>query len=131
MQDCSSAIVTHSWQSTEKPSYYVFAYSYSKAHNPKADTVRYSWAFGGMFGSLFPPYAIQKSELVFAGRSGWVQMHALLLGRVTEDSEGSDWVMKHLSNLLHREKAATQEGKDVWGEKTGQKKNKWESDQAV
>ncbi len=40
-------------------------------------------------------------------------MHALLLGCVTEASEGSDWVMKHLSNLLHGEKAATQEGKDV------------------
>lgn len=55
-------------------------------------------------------------------------MHALLLGRVTEDSEGSDWVMKHLSNLLHREKAATQEGKDVWGEKNRTKKEqvrKW------
>ncbi len=56
-------------------------------------------------------------------------MNALLLASVTEEGEVSDWVMKHLSNLLYGRKLATRGGKEV--EKTVPKKNKWESDQAV
>lgn len=123
MQDCSSAVVTHDWQSTEKPSYCVFAYSYSKAHKPHADTLRCSSASGGMFGSLFLfcMHFFWKSELVFAGGlhrciGAYACLHAWM--------RDWGWCRMWLSNETPLKSVTWGEGCYTRGEKTKQDKKR-------